>query len=76
MEWTEIDDDGTKMEAMDYLDGVLLRDPLRTGLAFCQGWQVINRGDMDGPQLRERWGKPVGASSECWLRCRFQSRQC
>ena len=54
MKWTEIEHDDAKVEAIDFLDGVLVRDPLRTGLAFCQGWQVINRGDMNGPALRRR----------------------
>ena len=54
MEWVTINDDGIEMEAINFLDGALVRDPLRTGLAFCQGWQVMNRGDMDGPALRPR----------------------
>ena len=53
MEWTEIDPE-TKIEAIDFADGVLVRDPVRLGMAFCQGWQVLDRGDMDGPGLRRR----------------------
>ena len=54
MEWVTIDHESTEVEAIDFLDGVLVRDPLHTGLAFCPGWQVMNRGDMDGPALRRR----------------------
>ena len=54
MEWTEIDLDGVKMEAKDCLDGVLVRDLVCLGMAFCPGWQVLDRGDMDGPGLRRR----------------------
>jgi hypothetical protein len=62
MEWTEIDHMGTKIWATDFLDGVLVRtsrpsdteEIVTTGCVGWRGWQVIDRGDMDGPQLRER----------------------
>ena len=61
MEWTEIDYDGTKIWATDFLDGVLLRSqkPLDnsvvTGSVPWPGWYVQEqRGDMNGPALRPR----------------------
>ena len=66
MEWTEIDINGTKIWATDFLDGVLLRSqkPLDnsvvTGSVPWPGWYVQKqRGDMDGPALRPRKHRPL-----------------
>ena len=58
MEWVTINNDGIEMEAINFLDGALVRDPSHTAMAFCKGWQVMNRGDMDGPGLRKRKEHP------------------
>ena len=52
MKWTEIDHDGTTIYATDFLDGVLVT--IDDSVVGWRGWQVVDRGDMDGPQLRKR----------------------
>ena len=52
MEWTEITQDGTDIEAADFLNGVLVRDPRWYGLTHIPGYYIQQpTGDMDGPQL-------------------------
>ena len=55
MEWVEIDYDGTKIWATDFLDGVLVISGDDEAAVFCPGWYVQEQlGDMDGPALRPR----------------------
>ena len=58
MVWVTIDYNGIEMEAANFLDGMLVRDPLRTstsGFAYCPGWYIQKpTGDMDGPAFRKR----------------------
>ena len=58
--WTEITVSEIPVEATDFLDGVLVREPGRFGLAFCPGWRIQQRrGDMDGPALHPREKPPM-----------------
>ena len=58
MEWIEIDYSGLEVEVIDFLDGVLVRDPQRFGLAFVPGYYVqMQSGDRDVPRLARRTKK-------------------
>lgn len=57
MGWTTVMHDGEEIEAKNFLDGVLVRDPKRSGLAYCEKWIVTLRGDMDAPNFRKLPGK-------------------
>ena len=52
MEWVTIDYNGTEIQAADFLNGVLVY--IEESIVFIPGWHVLDRGDMDGPQLRRR----------------------
>jgi hypothetical protein len=55
MEWHTIDYNGTKVQAADFLDGVVVVIEHMDEPMYCPGWYVQEaRGDMDGPALRER----------------------
>ena len=54
MEWTEIIYDGTEVEAVDLLDGVVVDIPGK-GLVFVPGYYVLMQsGDRDVPRLERR----------------------
>ena len=59
MDWETINYGGTEIEAIDFLDGVLVNAPGPRGgpwaITSWPGWYVQEqRGDMDGPALRPR----------------------
>ena len=55
MEWTTIDYGGTEIQAADFLNGVLVRDPMFFWITHIPGYYIQQpTGDMDGPQLMPR----------------------
>lgn len=61
MDWTTIDYAGSEIEAVDFLDGVLVKliegrkHPFDREAVFCPGYYVQEqKGDMDGPAIRPR----------------------
>jgi hypothetical protein len=60
-EWTTMYQNGIKIEAIDFLDGVLVKliegnmHHVDRHTVFCRGYYVQEQlGDMDGPALRPR----------------------
>ncbi len=55
MEWTKIDYDGEMLDAVDFLNGVLVALEPPSIPVFVPGYYVQEqRGDMDGPALWPR----------------------
>lgn len=59
MDWIGIKHGDFEAEAIDCLDGILVRDPMRFGMTYIPGWKVqLQAGDMDAPGLRRRKTTP------------------
>lgn len=55
MEWVKIDYDGEMLDAVDFLDGILVALEPPSIPVFVSGYYVQEqRGDMDGPALWPR----------------------